>query len=159
LGDWFKLHYITNDGAAFGMKLNIQYGKLILTSFRLLAMFGIIYYLYSLVKQKAHSGYIWCIALILGGAVGNLVDSMFYGVWLDLYTIDAPMLLFHGLVIDMFYFDICNCLIPEWVPFIGGSTYPLFPIFNFADAAIFVSVVFIVINQKKYFPEHTSESA
>jgi signal peptidase II len=159
MGDWFKLHYITNEGMAFGIEFAGQYGKLFLTSFRLLAMFGIGYYLYSLVEQKAKAGYIWCIALILGGAVGNLVDSMFYGIWFDLYTYDAPMLLFHGRVIDMFYIDICYCLIPDWVPFIGGTTYPLWPIFNFADAAIFVSVIVIVINQKKYFPEHKTEGA
>ena len=81
-GDWFKLHYLTNPGMAFGMKLNFEYGKLILTVFRIGAMIAIGYYLYSLIQKQANSGLIICIALILGGAIGNLIDSIFYGIWL-----------------------------------------------------------------------------
>ncbi len=154
LGDWFKLHYITNEGMAFGIKLAGVYGKLILSLFRLVAMVGISYYLYQMAKKGMHEGFLWCIALILGGAMGNVVDSTFYGVFLDLPTTDAPMLWFHGRVIDMFYVDICNCQLPEWLPGkLGGSYYPLWPIFNFADASIFVGVVLILIYQKKFFPE------
>ena len=79
--DWFKLHYLTNPGMAFGMKLNFEYGKLILTVFRIGAMIAIGYYLYSLIQKQANTGLIICIALILGGAIGNLVDSIFYGIW------------------------------------------------------------------------------
>lgn len=153
IGNWFKLHYITNEGMAFGIKLAGAYGKLVLSLFRLVAMVGISYYLYLMAKRDMHQGFLWSIALILGGAMGNVVDSTFYGVFLDLPTPDAPMLWFHGRVIDMFYVDICNCFIPDWVPLFGGSYYPLWPIFNFADASIFVGVAIILIYQKKFFPE------
>ncbi|MGN6644941.1 MAG: lipoprotein signal peptidase [Cytophaga sp.] len=153
LGNWFKLHYITNEGMAFGIKLAGDYGKLVLSLFRLLAMVGISYYLYVMAKKNMHPGFLWSIALILGGAMGNVVDSTFYGVFLDLPTSNAPMLWFHGRVIDMFYVDICNCLIPDWVPVFGGSYYPLWPIFNFADASIFVGVAVILLYQKRFFPE------
>jgi signal peptidase II len=163
MGDWFKLHYITNEGMAFGIKIAGNYGKLVLSLFRLVAMAAIAAYLYHMAKKGMHEGFLWSIALILGGAMGNVVDSTFYGVFLDIPTYDAPMMWFHGRVIDMFYVDICNCLIPEWVPFIGGSYYPLWPIFNFADATIFVGVAVILIFQKKYFPEvlnpHKEEKA
>lgn len=98
LGSWFKLHYLTNPGMAFGMKLNFEYGKLILTVFRIGAMIAIGYYLYQLIKKQANSGLLICIALILGGAIGNLVDSVFYGVWFDNAPFDAPSPWFHGQV-------------------------------------------------------------
>ena len=82
-GDWFKLHYTLNPGMAFGVELGSDYGKVILTLFRLVAMFGIGYYLYHLVKTRAHTGFIWCIALILGGAIGNLIDRVYFGVVTD----------------------------------------------------------------------------
>ncbi|HSY60379.1 MAG TPA: lipoprotein signal peptidase [Cytophaga sp.] len=157
IGDWFKLHYITNEGMAFGIKIAGNYGKLVLSLFRLVAMAVIAGYLYYMAKKGMHQGFLWSIALILGGAMGNVVDSTFYGVLLDMPTYDAPMLWFHGRVIDMFYVDICNCLIPEWVPGIGGSYYPLWPIFNFADATIFVGVAIILIFQKKFFPEKSNQ--
>jgi signal peptidase II len=157
IGDWFKLHYITNEGMAFGIKIAGNYGKLVLSLFRLVAMAVIAGYLYYMAKKGMHQGFLWSIALILGGAMGNVVDSTFYGVLLDMPTYDAPMLWFHGRVIDMFYVDICNCLIPDWVPVIGGSYYPLWPIFNFADATIFVGVAMILIFQKRFFPEKENQ--
>jgi signal peptidase II len=152
-GDWFKLYYITNPGMAFGIELGGSYGKIVLSVFRLFAMGGIAWYLYVLAKRQMHPGLLWCVAAILGGAMGNVVDSTFYGVTLDLVANGAPTPWFHGKVIDMFYFDICNCYVPEWVPFFGGDFYPLWPIFNFADASIFVSVCIILIYQKKFFVE------
>lgn len=153
IGDWFKLHYITNQGMAFGIEIAGDHGKLILTLFRLVAMAGIAWYLYHLAKKGAHPGLLWSIGLILGGAMGNVVDSVFYGVYLDLPTNDAPYLWFHGCVIDMFYVDICNCHMPDWIPFIGGENYPLWPIFNLADAAIFIGVVVILIFQGRFFAD------
>ena len=158
LGDWFKLHYTTNPGMAFGMELGTEYGKMILTSFRLVAMVGIGYYLYYLIQKNTHAGYIWCIALILGGAIGNLVDSVFYGVWLDNAPYNAPTPWFHGQVVDMFYFDIWEGYIPEWVPFWGGGYTALWPIFNVADASIFIGVALILIFQNRFFPEVKTES-
>lgn len=156
IGEWFKLHYTTNPGMAFGMQLGTEYGKFILTTFRLVAMFGIGYYLYYLINKKAHAGYIVCIAMILGGAIGNLIDSIFYGVLLNNAPYNAPTPWFHGQVIDMFYFDIWEGFIPEWIPLWGGSYTALWPIFNIADAAIFVGVAIILLYQTKFF-EHEKE--
>ncbi|UCS94449.1 lipoprotein signal peptidase [Echinicola marina] len=157
IGDWFKLHYTTNPGMAFGMELGSEYGKLILTSFRLVAMVGIGYYLYHLIEKKVHTGYIVCIAMILGGAIGNLVDSVFYGVWLNNAPANASTPWFHGQVVDMFYFDIWEGWIPEWVPLWGGNYTALWPIFNVADASIFIGVVIILLFQKKFFAEPDEE--
>lgn len=153
VGDWFKLHYTTNPGMAFGMELGSEYGKMILTSFRLVAMFGIGYYLFHIINKKAHPGYIVCIAMILGGAIGNLIDSVFYGVWLNNAPFNASTPWFHGQVVDMFYIDIWEGFIPEWVPLWGGSYTALWPIFNIADASIFVGVAIILLFQKRFLDE------
>jgi signal peptidase II len=157
-GDWFKLHYTTNPGMAFGMELGSEYGKMILTSFRLVAMVGIGYYLAHIIEKKNHPVYILCIAMILGGAIGNLVDSIFYGVWLDNAPYNAPTAWFHGQVVDMFYFDIWEGYVPEWVPLWGGSYTALWPIFNIADASIFIGVAIILIFQNRFFPEKKGET-
>lgn len=156
-GDWFKLHYTTNPGMAFGMELGSEYGKMILTSFRLVAMVGIGYYLTHIIEKKNHPTYILCIAMILGGAIGNLVDSIFYGVWLDNAPYNAPTPWFHGQVVDMFYFDIWEGYVPDWIPLWGGSYTALWPIFNIADAAIFIGVAIILIFQNRFFPEKKEE--
>jgi signal peptidase II len=164
LGDLFKLHYTLNPGMAMGIELeNIfgfdfvkVYGKLILSLFRLLAMFGIGYYLYQMVNKKASKGLLICIALILGGAIGNVVDTTFYGVILNNspYGVISPW--FHGQVIDMFYIDIWEGFLPDWIPVLGGQYYSFWPIFNVADASIFVSVIVILIFQKRFFKEEDS---
>lgn len=154
-GDWFKLHYLTNPGMAFGMQIGfVENGKLVLTIFRLAAMFAIGYYLYLLYKKQANSGLLICIALILGGAMGNLVDSIFYGVWLNNAPYDAPTPWFYGQVVDMFYIDIWEGRIPDGVPLIGGDYMALWPVFNVADASIFMAITFILIFQKRYFGQH-----
>lgn len=150
-GDVFKLHYLTNPGMAFGMKLGTVYGKLILTIFRLFAMVGIAYYLYMLIKKNVHPGLLFCVALILGGAVGNVIDSTFYGVLLDNAPSEAPISWFYGQVIDMFYVDIWEGRLPDWIPGIGGDYMSLWPVFNIADSSIFVGVFTILIFQKKFF--------
>ncbi len=157
-GQWFKLHYLTNPGMAFGMKLNFEYGKLILTVFRIGAMIAIGYYLYSLIQKQANSGLIICISLILGGAIGNLIDSVFYGIWFDNAPFDAPTAWFHGQVIDMFYIDIWEGYLPNWIPIIGGDYMALWPVFNIADASIFVAICFIIAFQKRYFKKEEEES-
>ncbi len=159
IGDWFKLHYTTNPGMAFGMQIGSEYGKMILTSFRLIAMFGIGYYLYYLIRKKMHPGYLVCISLILGGAIGNLIDSIFYGVWLNNAPYDAPTPWFHGQVVDMFYIDIWEGFIPQWIPLWGGSYTALWPIFNIADASIFTGVAIILIFQGKFFKEEDHVSS
>lgn len=157
-GDWFKLHYTTNPGMAFGMQLGSEYGKLILTSFRLVAMFGIGYYLYYIIEKKMHIGYIICIAMILGGAIGNLIDSVFYGVFLNNAPYNAVTPWFHGQVVDMFYIDIWEGYIPEWVPLWGGNYTALWPIFNIADASIFAGVAIILVFQSRFFKEEDPEA-
>ena len=158
-GDWFKLHYTLNPGMAFGMELGSEYGKLILTLFRLVAMVGIAYYLYYLANKRVHSGLLWCIALILGGAIGNVIDSTFYGVFLDNAPYDAVTPWFHGQVVDMFYIDIWEGRVADWVPLWGGEYMALWPIFNIADASIFVGVTFILIFQKRFFNETGHDEA
>ncbi len=152
-GDWFKLHYTLNPGMAFGMQLGSSYGKLILTIFRLFAMVGIGYYLYVLTKRGVHQGLLWSVALILGGAIGNVIDSAFYGVLLGNAPYGSSTAWFHGQVIDMFYIDIWEGKVPDWVPIWGGEYMALWPIFNIADASIFVGVAIILVMQNKFFGE------
>ena len=158
-GTWFKLHYLTNAGMAFGMKLDFEYGKLILTVFRIGAMIAIGYYLHSLIKKEANSGLIVCIALILGGAIGNLIDSVFYGSWFENAPYDAPTPWFHGQVIDMFYIDIWEGYLPDWIPLLGGNYMALWPVFNIADASIFAAICFIIAFQKRYFKKEELEES
>jgi len=156
-GDWFKLHYTLNPGMAFGMQLGSSYGKLVLTIFRLFAMVGIAYYLIYLSKKQLHQGLLWCVALILGGAVGNVIDSTFYGVIFDNAPYNAVTPWFHGQVIDMFYIDIWEGRVAQWVPFWGGEYIALWPIFNIADASIFVGVLIILVQQNKFFAKDKNQ--
>jgi signal peptidase II len=160
LGDWFKLNYQLNPGMAFGIKIVGAYGKLILTLFRWIASAVIAWVIIDLSKKNRAEGLTWSIALILGGALGNVMDSTFYGVLLNNQPVDSISPWFHGQVIDMFYIDICNCKMPDWgLPIFDGSYYPLWPVFNLADASIFVGVTWIIIKQKVFFPEEEKEEA
>lgn len=159
LGDLFKIHYTVNPGMAFGLELGSSYGKLVLSLFRIGAMFAIGYYLFTMIKKGAPKGLLWCIAMILGGAIGNVIDSTFYGVFLNNapYGVSTPW--FHGQVIDMFYIDIWEGYLPDWLPLVGGEYYSFWPIFNVADASIFLAVSTILIFQKRYFAEPVSADA
>ncbi|RSK47998.1 lipoprotein signal peptidase [Hymenobacter rigui] len=154
LGDWFKLHYTLNPGMAFGVELPPPYGKILLTSFRLVAVAGIAYYIYRLWKQRAPNGLLVCIAMILGGALGNVIDSIFYGVIYNNAPYNAPTPWFHGQVIDMLYVDIYEGILPASWPLVGGSHVSLWPIFNIADSAIFVGVALILLFQSRFFAHH-----
>ena len=147
---FFKLHYVENKGMAFGWTLAGDYGKLLLTIFRLFAMVGICWYLIYLARKNAHNGLLWSIAAVLGGAIGNVIDSTFYGVWLNNAPLDSATPWFHGQVIDMFYAYGLDGNYPDWIPFLGGQ-FNTTPIFNFADACIFCGVVSILIFQKSFF--------
>ena len=152
VGGWLKLHYVLNPGMAFGMQLGYEYGKLILSVFRLVAMVGIGYYLVFLAQRGAPNGLLWAMAMILAGAVGNVIDSTFYGVLLNNAPYGAPTPWFHGQVIDMIFFDVWEGFIPEWVPIWGGSYYST-PIFNIADSCIFIGVCLILFFQRRFFGE------
>lgn len=158
LGNWLKLHYTLNPGMAFGIELGSPYGKLMLTTFRLIAMVGIGYYLITLIRKKISRAYIICIALILGGAMGNLFDSVFYGVLLNNAPSGSPSPWLHGQVIDMIYVDIWEGFLPEWIPLFGGQYYAFWPIFNVADATIFCSIASILLFQNKWLVDSNSNS-
>lgn len=158
LGTWFRLHYLLNPGMAFGIRWNNEFGKLALTVFRIGAMLGIGYYLWRMSRRKAHAGFLWCLALILGGAVGNVVDSTFYGVLFNNHPANAPTPWFHGQVIDMLYFPMFDYVWPEWVPFVGGTYFEFFsPVFNIADSSIFIGVVIILLFQRRFFGAHVHD--
>ena len=154
LGDWFKLHYTLNPGMAFGVELPPPYGKILLTSFRLVAVTGIAYYIYKLWKQRAPNGLLVCIAMILGGALGNVIDSIFYGILYNNAPYGSPTPWFHGQVIDMLYVDIYEGILPASWPLVGGSHVSLWPIFNIADSAIFVGVALILLFQSRFFAHY-----
>lgn len=156
----FKLHYLLNPGMAFGLKWDNEFGKLALTIFRIFAMIGISFYLVRMAKQGAHNGFLICMALILGGAVGNVIDSTFYGVFLDNAPMGSSTPWFHGQVIDMLFFPLFNVAWPEWIPFIGGGEFLFFsPVFNIADSSIFIGVVIILTMQKRFFKEENASIA
>ena len=152
LGEWFIIHYTENNGMAFGLEFGGEFGKLALSLFRIVAVGGIGYGLHYLIRHKYHRGLILNVALIFAGALGNIIDSVFYGVIWDYAT------LFHGRVVDMLYFPILEGVFPEWVPIWGGEDYIFFrPVFNIADAAISVGVILIMIFQSHYFKEEVVE--
>ncbi len=164
--DWFYIHFVENNGMAFGMELSGQYGKILLSVFRIVAVLGIGWYLYSLTRKNAPSGLIVCVCLVFAGAIGNIIDSTFYGMIFDssygrIATFlppdggYAPFL--HGKVVDMFYFPLITGKYPAWFPFVGGNDFIFFrPVFNVADSAITVGVISILIFQKRFFPKESN---
>lgn len=170
LGRWFRLFFIENEGMAWGWKFGGEWGKLALTLFRLVAVIFGVFYIRSIVKKKYHRGFIVCVAMIFAGALGNLIDSMFYGMIFSPSDDNLPKaVLFpsgggyasflHGKVVDMIYVPIIeNKTLPSWIPFWGGERFTFFsPIFNIADASISVGVIVILLFQRRFFKKHPHE--
>jgi len=163
-GSWFYIHFIENPGMAYGLELGGSTGKLALTFFRIaLVGFGI-YYISKLLKKQTAKGAIYTIALILAGAVGNIIDSVFYGKFFSTSTaFEAATFLpedggyapwFMGKVVDMFYFPIIETTLPAWVPLYGGEYFVFFrPVFNVADSAITTGIIVLMLFNKKWFPQ------
>ena len=153
LGDWFRIHFTENYGMAFGLEFGGKGGKILLTLFRLVAVAFIGWYIFDLTKKVTNKWYIISWALILSGAIGNIIDSIFYGI---IFGYDSW---FHGRVVDMFYFPIVQTTIPENWPFWAGEDFEFFrPVFNVADAAISIGFVIILLGQKAFFKEEVSSS-
>lgn len=160
--DWFRIHFIENNGMAWGAEFGGKTGKLFLTIFRLIAITGIGYWLVSSVKKNAHNILVIAISLIFAGALGNIIDSVFYGVIFNAPTNEVATMfaeqgyekLFFGRVVDMLYFPIWSGDLPSWVPFIGGEPFTFFnAIFNVADTAISTGVGMLIVFNKKAFPK------
>lgn len=151
LGQWFKLHFVENDGMAFGIQPGGSDGKIYLTLFRMILAAAGCVYLFKLVKKMAHQGLIICVAVIIAGALGNIIDSVFYGVWFhDINAYEGGY--FYGQVVDMLYFPIWEGIMPSWMPLWGGEKVLFFsPVFNLADTAISVGLFAIVIFQNWFF--------
>jgi signal peptidase II len=172
LGKWFIIHFTENNGMAFGWQFAGEHGKLFLTLIRIIAVTFIAIYLIKIIRKDAHKGYVAAISLILVGALGNIIDSAFYGMifsesgnFIDQY----PAILFpseggyssflHGKVVDMLYFPIIQGYYPTWFPFNAGQEFIFFrPVFNISDASITTGVAILLIFQKHFFTEHPKPS-
>jgi signal peptidase II len=167
-GNWGILHFVENNGMAFGLSLPGELGKILLTSFRIVAVVAIAIYMRKLIRLNAHSGLIISLSMVMAGALGNIIDSVFYGL---IFSSSTPLEvatffpegggyapLFHGKVVDMFYFPIIKGHYPDWIR--GGSSFVFFrPVFNVADSSISVAVAIILFNQKRFFRHLHSQEA
>ncbi len=160
--NWFILHFVENNGMAFGFEFAGEYGKMFLSIFRIIAVIAIGWYLLKLAKQKeVPFGFLVCLALIFSGAIGNIIDSMFYGMIFN-HSYGQVANIFpegggyagflHGRVVDMFYFPLMDGFYPDWIPYLGGREFVFFrPVFNIADSSITVGIFSILIFYRNYF--------
>jgi len=176
---WFRIHFIENSGMAWGLKFWGETGKIILTLFRLAAVIFGVWYLQKIVREKYSRGFIICASLIFAGALGNLIDSMFYGMIFDQGFVFDPATkdyveydgiakissagyssFLHGSVVDMFYFPVLeNKYFPSWFPFVGGQKFTFFnAIFNIADASISIGVITLLLFQRRIFKKHQPDA-
>jgi signal peptidase II len=168
-GNWFIIHFTENNGMAFGLQFAGGYGKLALSLFRIFAVGFLGWYIYHLVKKKTAFGVIFAFSLILAGAMGNIIDSAFYGLLFSESTyFDVARFMpaeggystfLHGKVVDMFYFPILEGHYPGWIPFLGGDSFIFFrPVFNLADSAITCGVFILLIFQRQFFQTHSENT-
>lgn len=169
VGNWFKIHFTENPGMAFGWTFGGNIGKYFLTIFRIIASIFIVFFIIKLIKEKKKNYVIFWVSLILAGALGNIIDSVFYGKWFTESTFHTAAIfnpkegyapLFMGKVVDMLYFPLINTYWPEFIPIIGGSPFQFFrPVFNIADAAISTGIISILLfNRKELFVEKELEN-
>ena len=174
LGQWFKLHFVENEGMAWGWKFGESgsWGKMALSVFRMVAVVFGVYYIFQIVKKKEHPGFIVCVGLIFAGALGNLIDSMFYGMLFensDFYTRNVAKFLpegggyagfLHGKVVDMLYFPLFEGHFPGWVPVWGGEHFIFFSaVFNIADASISIGLIIILLFQNRFFKKEAAPAS
>ena len=161
IGNWFLIHFVENNGMAFGFEFGGEYGKMFLSLFRVVAVCAIGWYILKLVKKDISMGFIACVSLIFAGAIGNIIDSAFYGlIFNDSYGQVSSLFpegggyatFLHGRVVDMFYFPLFSGVYPDWIPLVGGNDFQFFrPVFNIADSAISVGIFTIILFFRKEF--------
>ncbi|MEO6893757.1 MAG: lipoprotein signal peptidase [Ginsengibacter sp.] len=168
-GRWFRIYFIENEGMAYGWKFGGEFGKMALTLFRLAAVIFGVFYIKKIIEKKYNRAFIFCVALIFAGALGNLIDSMFYGLIFENSNIFPSNIaqifpahgyagFLHGKVVDMLYFPIIDTHFPSWFPFWKGEPFVFFsPIFNIADASISTGIIAIFVFQKRFFGNHSHQ--